>query len=115
VLSAAYERFLLRVGRLDGLTLFRGSDVFWPYPNDARRWANELMSENQLPPLASSDVPILTHQGYIVYFTVGSQADPPVWRFSEGSSTTVPELAFPSLGDWILRLGAGWANVPTDD
>lgn len=62
-LPIAYRRFLKRVGRMPAETrLFLGSDVFWPYPQESRRWADALLAEHQLDALPPYGVPILMHQ-----------------------------------------------------
>ncbi|MBI2706090.1 MAG: hypothetical protein HYX32_12485 [Actinobacteria bacterium] len=105
----AYSRFLARIGRCDEPRLFLGSDVFRPYPTDLRTWTDELLAENGLDSLPPYAVPILLHQGYIAFWTLGMEADQPVWCFSEGR-TAEPEPAYGSFTERLLELGAEWSR-----
>jgi hypothetical protein len=102
-----------RILEVSHTKLFQGSSVFWPEIVDLTRETDDLLGEHGLPPLTDDCVAVLTHQGYIAFWTVGSDANPPVWAFAEGK-TPAPEPAYETFTTWLLELGTEWAGLPLD-
>lgn len=82
-LPLIYKNFLLTLGKGAGSYMLGTSAFFDNLP--LRESTNELIEENNLPPLPPDAFPFWMHQGYMAaYFKVTEGDDPPVYFFTEG-------------------------------
>lgn len=114
-LSEAYRSFLSVMGGGAG-RLFRGSDVYHPDVMGLWQAAQELLAENGSPfELATSDRVFFMHQGYQFWFLRGSDPDPEVWAYNEGSNGDVPLREEACFTDWLRDVAQGemqqWAHL----
>lgn len=85
----AYEGFLRVAGRNCG-ALWKGSDAFFPALIGVREDSVTLLEECGIDlRFGADDVVIGMHQGYEFLYLHGGQDDPPVLRFTEGTSGPV--------------------------
>jgi hypothetical protein len=99
-LAATYRRFLELVGRGAGHFL-AGSGVFYPVVLGLGEAARELLAENEVPfTLAHTDRVILMHQGYQFDFLRGSDPDPEVWSYCEGTLEK-PIMTHSHFSEWL--------------
>ncbi|MCG5447699.1 hypothetical protein [Micromonospora hortensis] len=100
-LVQSYRRFLELVGRGAGHFL-QGSDVFYPSVLGLGQAARELLEENRVPFVwTSEDRVILMHQGYQFDFLRGAGPNPEVWSYSEGTTVGVPVISYSCFTDWL--------------
>lgn len=82
-LPAVYKAFLLTMGNCAG-NFMLGSDCFYSHLFQLKSSANELLTENNLPPLPENTFVFWMHQGYQFQFFYTDQGDnPPVYYFIE--------------------------------
>jgi hypothetical protein len=83
-LPKEYRDFLLLMGRSAG-NYMKGSSVFYEQLLHLKEWTDELINENNLPPLPPDAFPFWMHQGYqAAYFRTTEGDNPPVYYFTEG-------------------------------
>lgn len=102
-LPQAYKDFLLLMGKKAGRFMV-GSSVFYDELFFLKSWANELGTENDLPPLLDDAFPFWMHQGYMVaYFITTEGDDPPVYSFAEGKDHKGYVLDSMSVTEFFLK------------
>jgi len=85
-LPAVYKEFLYLMGRGAG-SFMEGSSVFTDELFDLKKWAEELVIENNIKPLPESAFVFWMHQGYqAAYFKLSDGDDPPIYFYSEGEA-----------------------------
>lgn len=99
-LAATYRRFLELVGGGAGHFL-AGSGVFFPWALGLGEDARELLADNEVPfTLAHTDRVILIHQGYQFDFLRGTDPDPEVWSYCEGTLEK-PAMTYSHFTEWL--------------
>ena len=86
ILPNCYIKFIKRAG--NGMQMFRGSDYSFEYISTLKKWAIELLEENEfVKKLSENDFVFMMHQGYVFYFfNLEEGDDPPVYYYGEGEN-----------------------------
>ncbi|QDT70186.1 SMI1 / KNR4 family protein [Planctomycetes bacterium MalM25] len=105
-LPAIYKAFLLG-SYPDVEARLVGSDIDMRYLPEIRRWAQELLVENDVGhQLPSDSFVFLMHQGYqFMYFPCDGTDNPPVFYYLEGDEK--PRLIFERFSEWIASFSRG--------
>jgi hypothetical protein len=101
-LPAAYRTFLSRIGLSAGQFLW-GTDFLFPAILELRGQAERLLAlSGTRYALKPSDFVFAAHQGYqFLFFTAGTEADPPVYRYMEGDM--LPERVADAFSHWLWQ------------
>lgn len=112
VLPAVYKRFLGVMGR-DASAYMLGSSVFYNELMDLQEGAEDLMLENNLPPLPANCFVFWMHQGYqAAFFLLNDGDDPPVYFFGEGGGTeSVVKMTYTLTDFFIFQLSYSYLHV----
>lgn len=102
-LPEIYIQFLLTMGKTAGGIVFRGSDYSYQYLLNLKRWAMELIEENDVSIQLPNDAFIFfMHQGYnFHFFHTNLGDDPSVYYFHDGERDF--SLSAESLSDWYEK------------
>ncbi|MFB2837368.1 SMI1/KNR4 family protein [Floridanema evergladense] len=103
LLPKAYQEFLLLMGHGAGRFL-RGSDCFFKDLLVLKRWAIELLEENNFPESLPEDAFVfLMHQGYqFSFFRVSQGDDPPTYSYCEGTDETAFIKSHDKYSDFLM-------------
>jgi len=100
-LPEVYKQFLQLMGNGAG-EYMRGSSVFYDEIFSLRKWADELVHENDIEPIPNDAFVFWMHQGYqAAYFKLNEGDNPPVYYFSEGQESDGFKLKEKSLSDFF--------------
>lgn len=102
ILPAVYKKFLKLMGGGAGFFML-GSSVFYNELFSLKQGTEELISENNLPPLPENAFVFFMHQGYqAAYFKLDEGDDPLVYYYSEGGQSQEFSLMTNTLTDFFL-------------
>lgn len=100
-LPEEYLEFLSTMGRGAGIFML-GSSVFLDEIFDLEEGAQEIMNDNNLPPLPSNAFVFWMHQGYqFAFFKVNENSNLDIYFFSEGYNMKDYKLMNSSLADFL--------------